>query len=393
MYIERKIERIIRELENDYPVISIIGPRQSGKTSLVQHLYPEYSYVNLEKAQAYQLAKESADEFFKVYKTPIIIDEIQRVPELLRSIQVMTDESGQKPKEFIITGSQKIHIKGHIAQSLAGRTAIFQVLPLSLEEIKNFGETTTDRDTLLVKGCYPKLFSVGISSYYHYYQNYISTYIQKDVKQITSIQDEGLFYTFLKLLAGRVGNLSNVSSLSNDLGVARATIDRWLEILEASHIIYRLQPYSSNRTSVLVKTSKIYFCDTGIVCSLLDISTVEQMIRDPLRGAIFENYCVMEAIKQRSNEGLPQNLYFYRDKHGLEIDLLVEKNRMITPYEIKSSDRYDKDQLRNLHTFSKNQQQNLSTIEKGGLIYAGSIKTILNGYTIYPLIDIIGLFV
>ena len=175
MYFQRKIEGIIRELENDYPVITVIGPRQSGKTSLVRHLYPNYSYVNLEEAKSYQLAKESVDEFFKMYKPPIIIDEIQRVPELLSKIQVLTDESGQKPKQFIVTGSQEIHNKEHIAQSLAGRTAIFQVLPLSLEEMATFGYTITDRDTLLLRGCYPKLFASNIASSYHYYQNYIST--------------------------------------------------------------------------------------------------------------------------------------------------------------------------------------------------------------------------
>lgn len=393
MYIHRKIEGVIRKLENDYPVITIIGPRQSGKTSLVRHLYPDYTYVNLEEASSYQLAKESVNEFFKAYKPPIILDEIQRVPELLRKIQVLTDESGQKSKQFIVTGSQEIHIKGHVAQSLAGRTAIFQVLPLSLEELKSSGNPIKDRDTMLLQGCYPKLFASNIASWYHYYQNYISTYIQKDVKQITTIQDENLFYTFLKLLAGRVGNLLNVSSLSNDLGVARATVDRWLTVLQASHIIYFLHPWYTNRTSVLVKTSKVYFCDTGVVCSLLGIETPEQMLRDPLRGAIFENYCVIEAVKQRNNEALPENLYFYRNKYGIEIDLILEKNRQIIPYEIKSSDRYDKDQFRNLDHFVKEQTRHLSSTEKGGLIYAGNIKAILNGYNVYPLKDMQGLFV
>ena len=164
MYIQRKIEQIIRKLENDYPVITVIGPRQSGKTSLVRYLYPDYAYVNLEEARSYQLAKESADEFFKIYKPPIILDEIQRVPELLRKIQVLTDESGQKAKQFIVTGSQEIHIKGHIAQSLAGRTAIFQVFPLSLEELMSSGKPMRDRDNMLLQGCYPKLFSSDIAS-------------------------------------------------------------------------------------------------------------------------------------------------------------------------------------------------------------------------------------
>lgn len=392
MYIPRKIEAVIRRLENDYPVLTIIGPRQSGKTSLVRHLYPEYTYINLEEAHSYQLAQESADEFFKVYKPPVIIDEIQRVPELLRKIQVLSDEAGQRSKQFIITGSQEIHIKGYIAQSLAGRTAIFQVLPLSIAEMEDAGQFPMERDTMLLRGCYPKLFATDIASSYHYYQNYISTYLQKDVKQITAIQDEGLFYTFLKLLAGRVGNLMNISSLSNDLGVARATVERWLSILQASHIIRFLQPWQPGRTSKLVKTPKIYFCDTGVVSSLLDIVTADQMIRDPLRGAIFENYCVMEAIKQRNNEALPENLFFFRNRNGVEVDLLFESGRQLIPYEIKSSGRYDRDQLRNLEKFRKGYQKYLSSDMKGGLIYAGMVRTVLDGYSMVPVKDMSGLF-
>lgn len=392
MYIQRKIEGIIRRLENDYPVLTVIGPRQSGKTSLVRHLYPDHAYVNLEDARSFQLAKESEDEFFKVYRPPVVIDEIQRVPELLRKIQVLTDESGQKPKQFVVTGSQEIHIKGHVAQSLAGRTSIFHVLPLSIAEIEDSGNDLGDRDSLLLRGCYPKLFASEMSSSYHYYQNYISTYIQKDVKQITAIQDESLFYTFLKLLAGRVGNLLNVSALSNDLGVARDTVQRWLSILQASHIIHMLMPWHPSRTSALVKTPKVYFCDTGIVSSLLDITTPDQMLRDPLRGAIFENYCVMEAVKQRNNKALPENLYFFRNKNGVEVDLILEKNRLLIPYEIKSSDRYDKDQLGNLKKFKTEQQKYLASVHAGGLIYAGPVRTTLGGYGIFPLTDIRELF-
>lgn len=392
MHIPRSIEGPIRKLESDYPVLTIIGPRQSGKTYLAKHLYPEYEYVNLENANTYQLATESVDEFFKVHTPPIIIDEIQRVPDLLRKIQILTDESHQKAKQFIITGSQEIHIKGNISQSLAGRTAIFHVLPLSLAEIVDAGYCTDDRDKLLLKGCYPKLFSNHIDFPYHYYQNYISTYIQKDVKQMAAIQDERIFFTFLKLLAGRTGNLLNVSSLSNDLGVARATIDRWLSILEASHVIQLLYPWYPSRTSSLIKTPKLYFCDTGIVSTLLDISTISQMLRDPLRGAIFENYCVMEALKQRNNSALPRNLYFFRNKYGIEIDLIFEKLRKIIPYEIKSSDRIDKDQFRNLKRFEKDYQSYFSPEEKGGLIYSGQIASKLDEYRIIPFTTLSGLF-
>lgn len=189
-----------------------------------------------------------------MYKPPVVIDEIQRSPQLLGKIQLLSDESGQKATQFILTGSQEIHIKGPIAQSLAGRTALFHVLPLSLREMKASGAPFGDRDTLLLKGSYPKVWAQDLSSPFHYYQSYISTYIQKDVKQMVAIQDERTFYLFLKLLAGRVGNLLNISSLSNDLGVARKTIERWLSVLEASHIIQLLHPWSPSQTHSLTKT-------------------------------------------------------------------------------------------------------------------------------------------
>lgn len=388
MYINRDIENIIRELENDYPILTIIGPRQSGKTSLVRYLYSDYNYVNLEEAASYQLALDSPDEFFKFYTPPLIIDEIQRAPELLRKIQLLSDESNQRAKQFILTGSQEIHIKGYITQSQAGRSALFNVLPLSLNEMIRSGNFKVDRDLILLKGCYPKLFGQEISSSFHYYQNYISTYIQKDVKQIISIQDERLFYLFLQLLAGRVGQLLNFSTLANDLGVARHTINRWISVLEASHIIHLLYPWGPSRTNSLVKTPKLYFCDTGVVSALLNITTANQMLRDPLRGSIFENFCVMEAVKQRNNKAMPTNLYFYRDKYKTEVDLLFESGRKLFPFEIKSSDRYNKEHLSKMKKFRLQNKKYLAEGNNGALIYAGDIKTELDGYQIIPFTEI-----
>ena len=392
MYIPRDIESTIRRLERDYPVLTILGPRQSGKTSLVRHLYPDYTYVNLEDAHSHQLAEESVDEFFKVYEPPMVIDEIQRSPRLLGKIQLLTDESGQKATQFILTVSQEIHIQGHISQSLAGRTALFHVLPLSVREMKASGKWSSDRDELLLKGSYPKVWAEELSSPFHYYQNYISTYIQKDVKQIVAIKDERVFYLFLKLLAGRVGNLLNILSLANDLGVARNTIERWLSVLEASHVIQLLQPWAPRRTGSLTKTPKLYFCDTALVCALLDITTADQMLRDPLRGSVFENYCIMEAIKQRANSASPTNLFFFRDSYGMEVDLLFEQHRQVIPYEIKSGDRYTKEQLGALRRFGDRYAKYLSSEQSGGLIYAGAIKTEVDGYHITPFTTMEGLF-
>lgn len=387
-YIKRKIEDTIRELEGEYPVITLTGPRQSGKTTLAKHLYPEYNYVNLEEPSYCKLALENPRAFLERFKTPLIIDEIQRAPELLRAIQVDVDASGHKAKQYIITGSQAIHLKGSVAESLAGRTIIFNVLPLSLEEIPE----NIDRDKLLLKGCLPRLWEINSKNFYVYYQSYLSTYIQKDVKQIALIEDERKFYDFLRVLAGRTGNLLNISSLAGELGVARATLDRWINILLSSYIIYTLYPWMPQSSSSFVKTPKIYFFDTGLLCSLLGISTEEQLYRDPLRGAIFENYMVMEALKQRSNRLLPDNLRFYRDKRGLEVDLIIYDGRTLNAFEIKSSKDFDKEQLSNITKFSKLYDKYLNKNAVSGLLYAGSGIFEYDGFKVLGLDSTSGVF-
>lgn len=238
----------------------------------------------------------------------------------------------------------------------------------------------------------PRVYQTDTAHTYDYYRNYIATYVKKDVKHIAAVQDELLFYKFLTLLAGRVGTLLNHSSLSNDLGVAKETVKRWISILKASHIIYLLQPWFPSRTSVIVKTPKVYFHDTGIVATLLGIETENQMLRDPLRGNLFENLVVMEALKQRAYANRPENLYFFRNSNGLEVDLLFQNQRLLVPYEIKSSETFSKDQFANLAKFRKAYAKYLNPEEQGGLIYAGTEECTFLDNRVIPFQKASGLF-
>ena len=392
MYIQRKLEPQILLLAKEYPVITLVGPRQSGKTTLARHLFPDYSYINLEDPQTRTFATEDINGFFKSYGSHLILDEIQNVPTLLSKIQVIVDENEQEPAQFILTASQELKVGDSIAQSLAGRTSLFTILPFSMAELTEAGIAIQTRDKQILHGFMPRVYQTKTLNTYDYYRNYIATYVEKDVKQITAIQDELVFHKFLTLLSGRVGNLLNYSSLSNDLGVAKKTIERWISLLKASHIIYLLQPWFPSRTSTIVKTPKLYFHDTGVVSVLLGIETENQMLRDPLRGNLFENMVVMEALKQRVNINRPENLYFFKNSNGLEVDLLFQDQRLLVPYEIKSSETFSKDQFANIAKFRKTYPNYLDTEKSGGLIYAGNEACTFLGNSVTPFQNTAGLF-
>lgn len=368
--IQRKISYEIIKLMEEFPSVTLYGPRQCGKTTLVQNLFPSYSYANLEELQTRLLAQNDPEEFFLKFPEPVIIDEIQRVPDLLSTIQVHIDKN-HKAGQYLITGSQQIPLKKAVAQSLAGRTAIIQMLPLSLEELKNAG-IVLERDVQLVAGCMPFLFKEKGHSPEVFYKSYIDTYLERDVAGIQSVQDMTKFMIFLKLLAGRIGQIVNNSSLAVDVGVSSATINSWISILESSHIIYKLLPWYTSRTSQIVKTPKIYFCDTGIAASLLGIENPEQMTRDPLMGNLFENLVVMEAVKQSYNEGRKEELYFFRNSNGLEVDLIRRRRNFLDLFEIKSGKNLDKKYMNNMKKFWNHFPQFNEDKEKTGtVIYSG----------------------
>lgn len=376
---------------NEYFSVSIFGPRQCGKTTLAKNLFPSFSYANLEDMNVRSLAKNDPEEFFTRFPEPVIIDEIQRVPELLSTVQVRIDKN-QKKGQYLITGSQQISLKSSITQSLAGRTAIVQMLPLSISELYS-ANIKLDRDSQLVSGFMPFLYAESGHSPFEYYKNYVNTYLERDIVQIAAVHDLIRFEKFMRLLAGRVGQLVNNSTLATEVGVSSTTIGSWLSILEASHVIYTLKPWFKNRNSQVVKTPKVYFCDTGLVSYLLGIETPEQMIRDPLLGNIFENFVVIEALKTRLNLGLEPNLYFFRNSNGLEIDLILQEQNKLKLFEIKSGKALNDEFCRNMKNFSaKYNEDIISTSTKGTVIYSGETYESYKDFGFYNFSKIPQLF-
>ena len=376
---------------NEYFSVSIFGPRQCGKTTLAKNLFPSFSYANLEDMNVRSLAKNDPEEFFTRFPEPVIIDEIQRVPELLSTVQVRIDKN-QKKGQYLITGSQQISLKSSITQSLAGRTAIVQMLPLSISELYS-ANIKLDRDSQLVSGFMPFLYAESGHSPFEYYKNYVNTYLERDIVQIAAVHDLIRFEKFMRLLAGRVGQLVNNSTLATEVGVSSTTIGSWLSILEASHVIYTLKPWFKNRNSQVVKTPKIYFCDTGLVSYLLGIETPEQMIRDPLLGNIFENFVVIEALKTRLNLGLEPNLYFFRNSNGLEIDLILLEQNKLKLFEIKSGKSLNDEFCRNIKNFSAKYNEDIvSDSTKGTVIYSGETYESYKDFGFYNFSNIPQLF-
>lgn len=376
---------------NEYFSVSIFGPRQCGKTTLAKTLFPSFSYANLEDMNVRSLAKNDPEEFFTRFPEPVIIDEIQRVPELLSTVQVRIDKN-QKKGQYLITGSQQISLKSSITQSLAGRTAIVQMLPLSISELYS-ANIKLDRDSQLVSGFMPFLYAESGHSPFEYYKNYVNTYLERDIVQIAAVHDLIRFEKFMRLLAGRVGQLVNNSALATEVGVSSTTIGSWLSVLEASHVIYTLKPWFKNRNSQVVKTPKIYFCDTGLVSYLLGIETPEQMIRDPLLGNIFENFVVIEALKTRLNFGLEPNLYFFRNSNSLEIDLILQEQNKLKLFEIKSGKSLNDEFCRNMKNFSAKYNEDIvSDSIKGTVIYSGETYESYKDFGFYNFSNIPQLF-
>ena len=368
--ITRQISGKILDLAKSYYSVCLFGPRQCGKTTLAKNLFPDFSYANLEDMDTRSLAKNDPKEFFVRYPEPVIIDEIQRVPELLSTVQVRIDQNHKKG-QYIITGSQQIPLKSSVAQSLAGRTAIVQMQPLSLSELKS-ANIELERDVQLISGGMPYLYSESGINPFEYYKNYVATYLERDIAQIGAVQDLMRFENFMRLLAGRAGQLVNNSAIANEVGVSSVTIGSWLSILESSHLVYILKPWFTNRTSQVVKTPKVYFCDTGLAAYLLGIETPAQMQRDPLLGSLFENLAVTEALKARLNSGSEPNLYFFRNSKGLEVDLILKKQDKLQLFEVKSGKALNDEFTKNMEHFINLYSNYVDASKiKGTVIYSG----------------------
>lgn len=364
--IKRKISPVLHKLAGQFRVVTITGPRQCGKTTLVRMEFPDYGYVNLEDPEQRAMAKTDAREFLRLHPPPVIIDEVQRVPQLLSYIQVAADASKEKGR-FILTGSHQPSLRAEIAQSLAGRTAILHLLPFSIEELSSAG-ISLDRDEYILKGFLPQLYDENIEPA-TVYRNYFLTYIERDALQLINLKHQDKFERFVRLLAGRIGQLVNLHSLSGDLGISSTTLAEWLSVLEASHIIFRLPFYYENIGKRLLKSPKLYFTEVGLAAYLLGIKTEEQVSRDPLLGGLFENMVVIEALKTRYNDGHEADLYFLRDSRGMEVDLALYENRRLRFAEIKAGRTYDTDFARSIQ-----QYRTLLPDQKSGdaVLYAGS---------------------
>lgn len=317
-----------------FPIVTITGPRQSSKTTLIRDMFPDLPYFSLENPDTRALAMTDPSSFFSQHNVGMILDEVQNTPEILSYLQGIVDEHPER--KYILSGSSQFSLQNSISQSLAGRTAVLELLPLSLQELPT---NTSDVDQLIYTGFYPAIHAEkNIPRLF--YPAYVRTYLERDVRMLLNIQDIYQFQTFLKLCAGRVGSLFNVSELSNEVGVSVNTIRAWLSILQASYIIFLLHPYSENTRKRLTKTPKNYFYDTGLACYLLGIDNPHQLQTDRMRGHLFENMVIADMMKRCTNQGKAPEMMFYRDSNGNEIDLLVPTGSALEGYEIKSSATY-----------------------------------------------------
>jgi predicted AAA+ superfamily ATPase len=367
--IPRILSEKILSLAQQFPVIGLIGPRQSGKTTLVQTLFKHLPYINLEDINQRYLAQNDPTSFLDKYKTGVVLDEIQNVPHLFSHIQIMVDQN-QMPGQFILTGSQNFSLSQHISQTLAGRIALLSLLPLSIQELKANNRANIDYEQLIFQGGYPSLYKYKDPfDPTDWYPNYIKTYVERDVRQIKNITDLNRFQAFLKLCSGRIGQILNLTSLANDCGISHVTAREWISVLETSYLIYLLPPHYQNFSKRLIKMPKIYFYDTGLACSLLGIENKQQLENHYLKGGLFENLVIGELLKYRFNYGKQPNLYFWRDKSGHEVDCIYETAGKLLPIEIKASKSLTNDHFKNLIYY-----KNLSQQQQGILCYAGDIE-------------------
>ncbi len=364
--IQRTIEPQLRQLAASYPVVTITGPRQSGKTTLCRKVFPDYDYVNLEAPDIRSYATDDPRGFLATYQHGVILDEIQRVPLLLSYIQTIVDEKNI-PGQYILTGSQQFEVMNTISQSLAGRTALLKLLPLSLSELNSLPPPATI-DNAILNGFYPRIHDQRLNPT-QVMGDYFETYVERDLRQLMAIKDLSQFERFVKVCAGRVGQLLNLQSLGNDVGISYACARSWLTILEASYIVHLLHPWHANVSKRLIKSPKLYFCDVGLASYLLGLENENQVNRDPLRGNLFENLVIMEALKHLYNRGKRSNLFFYRDSNGNEVDLISEQGRTLAAIEIKAGTTVNPDFFKGLRQFKKMTGESHTVV--AGLVYGG----------------------
>lgn len=385
--IKRQISNKLLQLSKKFRVVTITGPRQSGKTTLAKAVFSEYDYVSLENLDTRLLAQEDPRGFLQSHPEKCIIDEIQLVPELLSYIQTIVDKENIKGR-FILTGSQNLLLLEKITQSLAGRTALIKLLPLSQLELSKLPAINFSYyEEIIYQGFYPAIYADEIPPE-DFYPAYVETYVQRDVRQIQNIRNLTTFTSFIKLCAGRTGQILDYSSLASDAGISVNTVKEWISVLETSYIIFLLQPYYKNFSKRLIKSPKLYFYDTGLASYLLNIKDETQLSTHYLKGSLFENFVILELLKHRFNQGLQSDIFFWRDNKKNEIDCIVDKVEPIA-IEIKSGKTFTKDFLK-----MRKYWQNVSAIENNdfSLVYGGEESFSFQGTNIYSWKDLNTLF-
>jgi predicted AAA+ superfamily ATPase len=335
LFIDRKFsERCLKDLKT-FPVVTLTGPRQSGKSTLLRKLLPTWTYVNLEEPSNLDFATQDPRGFIKTYQTEVIFDEVQRVPTLLSQIQVEVDRE-RRPGRFAVTGSHNLHLLQSVSQSLAGRTSVRHLLPFSYAELLHSEHIPSNLEATMFYGGYPPALEYKEDAR-AWFDSYIQTYIERDVRLIRNVNDLGTFRRFLRLCAGRAGQLLDQSGIGNDAGVSHNTVRDWINVLEAGFIAFRLEPYFNNFSKRIIKSPKLYFYDTGILCRLLEIRSPEELTAHPFRGAVFENWCIVEALKRIYSGGDAPSVYFWRDQ-VIEVDMLLKlKSNKLHAIECKSA--------------------------------------------------------
>ncbi|HOZ47828.1 MAG TPA: ATP-binding protein [Candidatus Hydrogenedentes bacterium] len=375
--ITREIAQELARAAAEYPVVTILGPRQSGKTTLARMTFPDKPYYSLEDPDVRTAAEEDPRGFLDQVREGAILDEIQRLPTLLSYLQGMVDEI-KKRGRFILTGSHQPRLHEAISQSLAGRTAMLALWPFSFSELRHY-ESEWNPFDLIVRGCFPRLHEERLEAR-RFFNGYVQTYVERDVRALTQLRDLSAFQKFLTLLAGRVGQVVNFASLSNDVGVSTTTLRDWLSVLKASYVVFELPPFFANIRKRVVKSSKVFFTDVGLAAFLLGIHTTEQAFRDPLRGSLYENLVIADVLKGALNRGIRPEVYFFRDAHGSEVDLLIRENGVLVPVEIKSAATFSKEFLKGIERF---RASGVPRVASGAVLYNGEQRLSVRGIDVF----------
>jgi uncharacterized protein len=363
--ITRDITEELLRSAAEYPVVTILGPRQSGKTTLARMTFPDKPYFSLEDPDVRMAAESDPRGFLSQMEGGGILDEVQRLPAMLSYIQGMVDKDGRRGR-FILTGSHQPQLHEAIAQSLAGRTAMLTLWPFSLHELRRY-KAAGDPFDLICRGCFPRLHEEALESR-RFFNSYLQTYVERDVRALIQLRDLSQFQKFLILLAGRVGQVVNLASLGNDVGASATTIRNWLSVLKASYVVFELLPFFENVQKRVIKSPKVFFTDVGLAAFLLGIHTKEQASRDPLRGNLYENLIMTDIVKGALNKGIRPEVYFFRDSHGNEIDLLIREKGELTPVEIKSAGTFSLDFIKGIERF---QMLEIKRVAAGAVLYNG----------------------